>query len=285
MPEPAVADSAVTVEIRSEVGWIIIRPFEETSAISAVNPKFIGGQAAVGVALDQLRWDKSVRVVVITGEKDGEFWLAPHPKHYDNPAQKDRVNPMRARAGQMAEGRRTPNAIETLAVIEKPVIARLNGDAFGFGQSVLWGCDMIVAREDALVADIHTGMGKVLDHKGELRGIPWAVTPGDGAMAFFPLFLPPTKAKEYLFLSKTYTAKELEELHVFNYAVPLARLDEVTNELIDKLLAIPSSVLARTKRAANKLLVTQWNLVQDLAQAYEVLDLMDHSRAGVMNHD
>jgi enoyl-CoA hydratase/carnithine racemase len=58
--------------------------------------------------------------------------------------------------------------------MEKPIVARVNGDVIGFGQSVLWGCDIIVAREDAVIADVHTGQGDVIDGRGVNIGFPQA---------------------------------------------------------------------------------------------------------------
>ena len=50
----------------------------------------------------------------------------------------------------------------TMAEIEKPIVARVNGDAIGLGQSLMFGCDIIVAREDAKISDVHLGMGTVV---------------------------------------------------------------------------------------------------------------------------
>jgi enoyl-CoA hydratase/carnithine racemase len=47
---------------------------------------------------------------------------------------------------------RRPDAHELLITIEKPVIARVNVDAIGFGMSLLWACDVVVARDDARIA-------------------------------------------------------------------------------------------------------------------------------------
>ena len=48
-----------------------------------------------------------------------------------------------------------------MAEIEKPIVARVNGDAIGFGQSLMFASDIIVAREDVRIADMHMGMGEV----------------------------------------------------------------------------------------------------------------------------
>jgi enoyl-CoA hydratase len=268
----------VTSERRGEVAWITFQDWEET--LRGAGPDTIDVHSAIGMALHEARYDADVRLVVLTGGQDGTFYSIPSAEHYAVQENRDRVNPLKRPIGTHA--RVHPDALEVLALMEKPVVARVNGDVIGFGQSILWGCDLIVAREDAVVADVHTGQGDVVDSKGVHIGFPQAITPGDGAMAFFPLYLPPPKLKEYMFLSKCYTAKELEALHVINYAVPAAELDAVVDDLVTRLLARPSSVLARTKRVCNKQLVNQLNLAKDLAAAYEVLDLWEHAKDGTM---
>ena len=141
------------------------------------------------------------------------------------------MNPAARPAGRWSHEQGATRITETLALIEKPVIAKLNGHASSNGQSILFGSDLIVAWEDAIVAENHLGLGEVTDENGVPHGYPFAMVPGDGAGALVPLFMPPTKAKEYLFLSPSYTAKELAEMNIVNKAVPLDHLDAVDRRL------------------------------------------------------
>ena len=62
-------------------------------------------------------------------------------------------------------------AVEAICTIEKPVIAKVNGHAVGFGANLVLGCDFIVAREDAIIADHHMSAGDlVID--GERKAPP-----------------------------------------------------------------------------------------------------------------
>jgi enoyl-CoA hydratase len=269
----------VEIEYRDKVAWIYINKY--TEVVEASDRTTVDVHAALGWALHEVRYNADATVVALTGREDGEFYSVPISSHYQEQSNRDRVNPMK-RSGGFAGPAQYPDAIETLVHIEKPVLARVNGDVIGFGQSVLWGCDIIVAREDAVIADVHTGQGDVMDSRGDRRGFPQALTPGDGAMAFLPLFLPPTKLKEYMFLSKAYTARELAGMNLINYAVPLADLDKVFNDLLERLLARPPSVLAHTKRVCNKHVSHQANLAMDLSAAYEINDLWLHARNNTM---
>lgn len=275
----------VEVERRGEVGWIILNDYQETTENALNNPdeEFEHHSRGIARALDELRWDQSVRVIVMTGKNDGEFYRVCRGEHYDVEAYRKRLNPLNSPHMGNSPGGPHINAMHILAIIEKPVIARLNGDAIGLGQAMLWGCDMIVAREDAVIADVHTGQRDVIDSAGEVRGFPWAVTPGDGAMSFAPLYMTPTKLKEYMFLSRAWTAKQLADMNIVNYAVPADQLDTQLDEIIEKLLARPATVLARTKKVINKRMVEQWNMTQDLASAYEILDFYGHAVNGDMD--
>lgn len=276
--------SAVELEQRGEVGWLKIKPVQDTIEANIDADDFVEVHLAIALGLEQFRNDDTTRVVVITGQRDGEFHVAPGPPHYDVQAHRDRLNPLTSRPQQTKPNRGVGRALETLALMEIPVIARINGDAIGFGQSIMFGCDIVVAREDAVISDVHmvTAEG-VTTHDGQQRGLPWTLTPGDGAMAFSPLFMPPTQLKEYLFLSRAYTAAEMAAMHIVNYAVPLDQLDVVVDDLVGQLLARPAFALARAKRAANKHLITQWNVAADLATHGQSLDFFEHARLGHMS--
>lgn len=279
---------AAVVERRGPVGWVVIRNVEKLMEQGWEVDEYAEIHLAIAMCLDELRNDRSIRVIGVTGESNGEFYNVPRASRYfDERRHRARHNfveshnsPDRATPPE----RSAPSAIETLSVMEKPVVARVNGDATGFGQSVLWGCDIIVAMEDAIIADAHLGQGGVIGSRGTALGFPYGITPGDGAMAFWPQYLPPTKMKEYQFLSRAWTAKQFEAMNVVNYTTKsYEELDSKVDEIIDELLARPQAALERTKRVANKAIVQQWNLAQDLAFAYELLDMWEHSRAGHMD--
>lgn len=278
----------VEVERRGPVGWVLINDYQATVEAGAQDPDAIGVHEGIGLALDELRWDQSVRVVVLTGKHDGEFYRFSRRSHWDNPEFRDRLNPLKASGPATPPGapppgmavRRRPDAHEMLMLIEKPVIARVNGDAIGFGSSLLWGCDFIAGREDARIAWGHTGMGQVVDSNGEARGFPWAMTPSYGMASL--LYMPPSKLKEFMILSKVYTARELADMNAFNAAVPADELDAVVDGWVEALLQRPPAVVARTKKLCNKPIMAVYTATEDLSGAYTVLDLYQQAQAGAM---
>ena len=139
---------------------------------------------------------------------------------------------------------------QNMAEIEKPIVGKVNGPALGFGSSLVFACDLIVAVDDAEIIDIHLGMG---EHMG---GPGFGIVTGDGGSSLIPMHMPPAKAKEFLFLAKPYTGRELAEMNVINHAVPRDELDATVDDMVERLLKRTSYALAWTKRTANRRIVT-----------------------------
>jgi enoyl-CoA hydratase/carnithine racemase len=234
----------------------------------------------LGVALHELRWDSSVRVIVMTGKRDGYFQSMPTRAVYDTAEVQAHIGRV---INSWNEAWGSMNTNQMLALIEKPIVAKVNGDVSGFGQSIMFACDFVVAREDAQVADGHLAMGDIVDQQGQTLGAAFGMVPGDGAIAWLPGLMTTTKMKEYLMLSRVLTARELADMDVINYAVPLEQLDAVTEQIVAKLLARPAHALALTKRLINKHLVNQLNLSLDLGDAYLKLGLSQLSQRGFQN--
>ena len=251
----------VVVEYRGPVATVRIRPNFRHDTDTAAGT-FVHWE--LGETFSRLRGDNDVRVVVLTGAQDGAFQVPPRTDVIGSDAGHDaRVDPVwtwRVFTG-------TIRLLETMVQMEKPIVARVNGDAIGFGQSIMFACDLIYAREDARIADMHMGRGEV-----EPYGPPFCVVPGDGGAVFAPLQMAPALAKEYLMLSTEYSARELADRGILNAAVPLEELDAVVDRTVDRLLTRSAYALAWTKRVANKAVMQQLNLAVDAAAGYEALN-------------
>jgi enoyl-CoA hydratase len=216
--------------------------------------------AEVGRALNELRDDNSVRVIVITG-RDDVFTIPPSTYgHHGSPGSD----------WDIMSG--VTRAVEAMCTIEKPVIAKVNGHAVGFGANLVLACDFIVAREDAIIADHHMSCGELIID-GKIAGsAEHCMVTGDGGAVFAPLKMPMNIAKEYLMLARPFTAKELATMGVVNYAVPAAELDAKTDEIAQRLLKRNAYALALTKRVLNKQLMESFSRVHDAALGYEFLN-------------
>jgi enoyl-CoA hydratase len=216
--------------------------------------------AEVGRALNELRDDNGVRVIVITGKND-VFTIPPsNYGHHGNPG------------GDWDIMSGVTRAVEAMCAIEKPVIAKVNGHAVGFGANLVLACDFIVAREDAIIADHHMSCGELILDGQRVGSAEHCMVTGDGGAVFAPLKMPLNIAKEYLMLARSFTAKELAAMGVVNYAVPAAELDAKTDEIAQRLLKRNAYALAFTKRVLNKQAMASFNRVHDAALGYEFLN-------------
>ena len=134
--------------------------------------------AEVGRALNELRDDNTVRVIVITG-KDDVFTIPPSSYgHHGSPGSD----------WDIMSG--VTRAVEAMCTIEKPVIAKVNGHAVGFGANLVLACDFIIAREDAIIADHHMSCGELIIDGKVAGSADHCMVTGDGGAVFAPLKMP-----------------------------------------------------------------------------------------------
>lgn len=252
---------SLTLTVADQVATIVLDHSAQMRASG--EPKFSSHWELANV-LSDLRADNSVRVIVITGS-EGVFHIN-HP--HDANWRKEHV-------GDVSQRWMTFTGLvrwhQTMAEIEKPIVAKVNGDAIGMGQSLVFACDLIVAKEDAKFMD---------DHMTHPDDGPFSLVPGDGGASLIPLFMSPVKAKEYLMLSKSYTAADLARMGVINSAVPGDQLDATVDDLVRRLLERGAYALAWTKRVVNRRVVEQLNLTLDAGAAYEMVNFLHLEKAG-----
>ena len=245
----------------------------QVATVAIIPPTSLTGGTAdlhwdLGEIFSDLRGDTNVRVVVLTGTDD-EFYVLASAEFYDVAANREYVTDP---AGAWKTFMGIVRLHQAMAELEKPIVAKVNGDALGFGSSLVFACDLIVAAEDAQVIDIHMGMG---EHRA---GPGFGIVTGDGGSALVPLVMSPAKAKEFLMLGKPYTGADLAEAGYINDAVPRERLDAVVDDIVERLLKRSSYALAWTKRTINRRLADQLNMTLDASAAYEMVNFLQIDR-------
>ena len=167
------------LERRAQVAWITLERRSHSNQEPRPNRHW-----ELANALAELRSDTSLRVIVLTGSGN-EFSIPPHSLERERDASPEQlsqefpVDPVRAWHSMTGVIR----AHQLMAEIEKPIVARVNGDAIGFGQTLVYASDIIVAVEDATIADHHLGMGEIVP-----GAHTFGVVPGDGGTALLPLY-------------------------------------------------------------------------------------------------
>ncbi|RIK46191.1 MAG: enoyl-CoA hydratase [Chloroflexi bacterium] len=122
---------------------------------------------------------------------------------------------------------------KTLELIDKPVIAAINGVANGAGLDMALMCDMRFAAEDARLAESYIRVGLV---------------PGDGGAYFLTRLVGTAKALELLWTGDTLTAQEALALGIVNKVVPNAELLDYTYSFAQRLVNSPTLCIRAIKR-------------------------------------
>jgi enoyl-CoA hydratase/carnithine racemase len=148
----------------------------------------------------------------------------------------------------------------------KPIIAKVNGHAIGFGATLALFCDVIFAADHAKIGDPHVKVGYVA---------------GDGGAVIWPQLLGFARAKEYLLTGDLLLAAEAAKIGLINHAVPAAQLDQAVADFAAKLLANPSRAVRWTKLAINVGLKPIAHTVLEASMGYEHLSVLtaDHREA------
>ena len=125
---------------------------------------------------------------------------------------------------------RVPKALE---VMDKPVIAMVNGVAVGAGMGMALMCDLRIASDSARFSTGYVRVGLV---------------PGDGDTYFLPRLVGSARALELLWTADFVESAEAERLGIVNRVVPGDRLAEETFALARRIADGPQIPIRMIKR-------------------------------------
>ncbi len=208
----------------------------------------------LGEVFAGFRDDPSLRVAIVTGG-EGRFFSA----GWD----------LKSAAEDEDHGQGGFAGITEMFNLKKPVIAAVNGIAFGGGFELALSCDMIVAAEEAEFAFPEVNIGIIPDAGGVLRA---------------PKLMPRALANELIMTGRRMSPVEAHRHGIVNRVVPKAQLMEEARELASQVAAAaPLAVMAakaviqatddltveegyKTLRAGT---VPEYNRVKDSEDAWE----------------
>jgi enoyl-CoA hydratase/carnithine racemase len=127
----------------------------------------------------------------------------------------------------------TVNLLEDMA---KPTIAQIHGPCLGLGAEISVACDMRVMTEDAIWGLPETRLGLIPDVGGSTR-LPALVGLGI--------------AKELVMTGRTIPGLECHRIGLANRVAPAEQLADVTQALVDELLAAAPLAVGNSKQVLN----------------------------------
>ena len=174
----------------------------------------------IGMALDVVEADESIKVLVITGSGEKAFVAGANIKRFVE---------MDAEAG--TEFSQLGNDVfYKLSTLRQPTIAAVNGYALGGGTELAIACDIRIASENAIFGQPEVGLG---------------IPPGFGGTQRLPRLINPAIAKELIFTGRNVRSDEAKEIGLVNKVVPQA-------ELMDEVITLAEQIMKNAPLAVEK---------------------------------
>lgn len=189
-------------------------------------------------AFEDVSWDDTIRVMVLTGAGDRAFCTGADLKEQAEQCL-DKPNAYWKWMGAFIE------VHDKLRNIGKPTVARLNGMVVGGGNELNMSCDLAIAADDIIIRQVGAARGSVA---------------AGGATQWLPLIIGDRRAREMLMLCEEVPAKKALEWGLVNQVVPRARLDAAVDEMCDKLIEKLPECMRYTKQQLNFWRDFSWSL-------------------------
>ncbi|SCW76769.1 Enoyl-CoA hydratase/carnithine racemase [Paenibacillus tianmuensis] len=203
---------------------IVLMTLNRPEVANALSIKMLEQLQAAAAAC---KFDRSVRCIVVTGAGEKAFCAGADLKE---------------RAGMdMSQVRRTVSlireCIHELEALPQPVIAAVNGAAYGGGTELALACDIRIASETATFALTETSLG---------------IIPGAGGTQRLPRLIGKGRAKELIFTARKIDAQEARDMGLVEYVIPPESLLDKALEIAGQIVRNAPVAVAQAKFAIDK---------------------------------
>jgi len=204
-------------------GNIGILSINRPEALNALNSFLL---EELNMAIEAIQKDEDIHILILTGE--GRAFVA----GADISEMKD-MNPTKARI--FAE--KGIELFRKIELMEKPVIAAVNGFALGGGCELAMCCDIRIASEKAKFGQPEVGLG---------------ITPGFGGTQRLSRLVGISRAKELIFTCDIINGDEAYRIGLANKVVPAEELISTAMEMANKILSKSQFAVRYSKTSINR---------------------------------
>ena len=207
----------ILLERRGRVALVTINRPDKLNALN------IKTREELANALDELRADAEIRVVVLTGAGEKAFVAGADINEFAGRTAVQQRAVMKAR-----------NIFVTAEDFPKPLIAMINGFCLGGGFELALSCDIRIASEKARFGQPEINLG---------------IIPGGGGTQRLTRLVGEGKAMQMILTGEMIDAQEASRLGLVNEVHPVADLEAKTMELANKIAEKSPVALAMAKTA------------------------------------
>lgn len=180
-------------------------------------------------ALDMCEKDETIRVIIFAG-KGKIFSSGGNVKEFLESIKNGQAPQKIADISEVLH-----QCAEKIMTLEKPVIGKIQGGAYGAGLNLILTCDLVYAEENAILDEAFVNVGLSIDGSGSYT---------------IPRLVGTKKAKELFWLGKI-TAKEAEQWGLINRALPPTEFDQYVANIAKKIADLPPLNIKNTKKLLN----------------------------------
>ena len=209
-------------------GAVALLTFNRPSKLNALSYPLIDRLMAM---LDRIEDDDSVRAVVLTGAGDRAFSAGADIAEFSESVN---LGPDAAAKAFVQRGQAMTARMEAFP---KPVIAAVNGIAFGGGCEITEAVHLAVASDRATFAKPEIAIG---------------ITPTFGGTQRLPRLAGRKRALEYLLTGDSFSPQRAREIGLVNHIVPHDQLLDAALALADRIIRHSPLAVARVISAATR---------------------------------
>lgn len=166
----------------------------------------------------------AVRVVILTGAGERAFSVGSDLRQRKDMTKEDWLRQRQA----------FDRTLYTVRQLRKPILAAVNGTAYGGGCELAQSTDFIIASENATFGQPEAMVG---------------LAAGGGSPALLPRLLPPGKALQMLMTGDPITAQEAHRLGMVNELHPRDELLDAARRIAEKIASNSPTAVQAVKRA------------------------------------
>lgn len=187
-------------------------------------------------ALETVRDSNDIRVLIVTGNEksfcaggDVKEMMAGNGFYKSS---EDITSTALARKNSL--WRKVQRVPLLLQEIDQPVIAKIQGVAFGAGLDMALMCDIRIVEEGARLSESYINVGLV---------------PGDGGSYFLPRLVGTDQALDMLWTGKVIDAKEAKDMGLVTYVKSKEEIEKFVSEYAQQIVKGPQEAIRLIKRS------------------------------------